>query len=66
MEQSRTFDIQRMMYNECDMLKGCVNRMFITDNQEELPRMRDSAKLRIDHLFELGMERLGKEKERGE
>ncbi len=64
MEQNRTFDIQRM-YNEYDMLKGCVNRLFITDDQEELPRMRDGAKLYIDRLFELGMERLDKQKEGG-
>lgn len=64
MGQNRTFDIKRM-HNEYDMLEGCVNRMFITDDQEELPRMRDSAKLRIDRLFELGMERLDKQKEGG-
>ncbi len=66
MGQKRIFEIERTMHNEYDMLKGCINRMFITDNQEELPKLRDFAKNYVVHLFELGMERLDRERERGE
>lgn len=62
MGQNSGFNIQSMC-NEYDMLKGCINRIFITDDREELLRMRDGAKFCIDRLFELGIVRVDKEKE---
>ncbi len=37
--------------NEADMLKGNINRMCVTDNIEELKRMYEVAKKRIDEIY---------------
>lgn len=52
-------DVQRLrlMHDAKDMLTGCINRIFISDDSDEIPRLRDGAKSYIDRLFELSMER---------
>lgn len=44
--------------NDYDMLKGCVNRMFITDDREELPRLYESAKRYLDLIYDYGCKRM--------
>ena len=38
---------RRLIENECDMLKGNINRMCVTDNIEELYKQSDFARHRI-------------------
>ncbi|MCM1225737.1 MAG: hypothetical protein NC548_65970 [Lachnospiraceae bacterium] len=40
------------VHNEYDMLKGCINRMFLTDDMGELCGMYDAAKKGIDRIYE--------------
>lgn len=44
--------------NDYDMLKGAVNRIFITDDKEELPRMYESAKYYLDLIYAYGCKRM--------
>lgn len=47
--------------NEYDMLKGCINRMFVTKNPAELMRMYQSAIRRIDIIRKYNTLRLAEE-----
>ena len=47
--------------NEYDMLKGCMNRMFVTHDPEELMRMYQSAIRLIDIIRQYNTARLAKE-----
>lgn len=38
--------------NEIDLLKGCINRICVTDDEKELIRMIGSANYRISRLAE--------------
>lgn len=40
------------VHNNYDLLKGCVNRMFLTDDMGELCHMYGSAKRLIDTVYE--------------
>lgn len=40
------------VHNDYDMLKGCVNRIFVTDDISELFQMYNSAKRLIDMIYE--------------
>lgn len=51
--------------NEYDMLKGCVNRLFVTDDIDELPRLYRGAIYHLGEIYEYGLERL-REKETAE
>lgn len=42
MEKEVIRDLQSA-HNEYDMLKGCINRLFVTDSKEELFRLYHSA-----------------------
>ena len=44
--------------NKVDMLKGCKNRMCITDDREELARLYMSLTLYAADLYRLNHERL--------
>jgi len=44
--------------NEYDMLKGCVNRMFVTDDREELPRLHQGALYHLGLIYQYGVDRL--------
>lgn len=44
--------------NEYDMLKGCVNRMFVTHDKEELPRLRQGALYHLGLIYQYGVDRL--------
>ena len=53
-------------HNESDMLKGCMNRMFVTHDPEELMRMYQSAIRRIDIIRQYNTARLAKEEKQDE
>lgn len=40
------------IHNESDMLTGCINRIFVTDDMTELCQMYESAKKIIDRIYE--------------
>lgn len=46
------------MRNEKDMLEGNINRMFVTDNIDELCSMYILAKERLDTLFRENCKRI--------
>lgn len=46
------------MRNEKDMLEGNINRMFVTDNIDELCSMYMLAKERLDTLFRENCKRI--------
>ncbi len=52
--------------NEYDMLKGCMNRMFVTDDPDELMRMYQSAIRRIDIIRQYNTVRLAKKEAQNE
>lgn len=52
--------------NEYDMLKGCMNRMFVTDDPDELMRMYQSAIWQIDIIRQYNTVRLAKKEEQNE
>lgn len=52
--------------NEYDMLKGCMNRMFVTDDPDELMRMYQSAIWKIDIIRQYNTVRLAKKEEQNE
>lgn len=39
------------LMNECDMLRGNINRMMVTDNEEELLKQFAWAHRRLGELF---------------
>lgn len=47
--------------NEYDMLKGCINRMFITDSFEELNTLCSSAIIYLSDIYKHNYSRLQKE-----
>lgn len=49
--------------NDYDMLRGCVNRIFVTDDINELPRLYASAVYHLGDIYKYGMERLRKRDE---
>lgn len=52
--------------NEYDMLKGCMNRMFVTHDPEELMRMYQSAIRQIDIIRQYNTARLAQEEKQDE
>lgn len=52
--------------NEYDMLKGCMNRMFVTDDPEELMQMYQSAIRLIDIIRQYNTVRLAKKETQNE
>ena len=46
------------LYLECDLLKGNINRMCVTDNFEELDKMELVAIERIRRIFDYNFKRL--------
>ena len=46
--------------NEYDMLKGCINRIFVTDDKEELPKLYGGAIYHLGQIYRYGEERLEK------
>lgn len=44
--------------NNYDMLKGCVNRMFVTDDKEELPQLHQGALYYLGLIYQYGVDRL--------
>lgn len=45
-------------HNDYDMLKGCVNRIFVTDDINELPRMYSAAMCHFSRIYKYGCDRL--------
>lgn len=52
--------------NEYDILKGCMDRMFVTDDPDELMRMYQSAIWQIDIIRQYNTVRLAKKEEQNE
>lgn len=44
--------------NNYDMLKGCVNRMFVTDDMKELPKLHQGALYYLGLIYQYGVNRL--------
>lgn len=42
--------------NKYDMLKGCVNRMFVTDDMEELPKLHHGALYCLGLIYKYGVD----------
>lgn len=53
-------------HNKYDMLKGCVNRMFVTDDLDELIRLYPSALHDIEEIRKYNTIRLAKKEENNE
>ena len=49
---------EKAIHNEYDMLMGEINRMFVTDDVEELKMMHEYAKKRIERIFDYHYSRL--------
>lgn len=48
--------------NEYDMLKGCIDRIFVSHDINELPHLYAGAVYHLGDIYKYGMERLrGKE-----
>ncbi len=57
------FDLQKM-HNEYEMLKGSINRMFITDKSKELPGLYEAAKCHVDRIYKMAGQRLDEKEKR--
>lgn len=57
------FDLQKM-HNEYDMLKGCINRMFVTDSKDELPGLREAAIHYVGQIHAMAIKRLDEKEAR--
>lgn len=53
-------NLQGAAENAADMLEGCLNRMCVTDDPEELHRLANSAFYRIHALHQLALFSLGR------
>lgn len=42
---------RQQLMNECDMLQGNINRMMVTDDEDELLRMFAFAHKRLGNIF---------------
>ena len=51
-------DTQKDIDITVDMIRGNINRMCVTDDEEELIRMQQVAKKRIDDLYTVNRQRL--------
>lgn len=49
--------------NESDMLDGCRNRLFVTDNPDELPRLYSGALYHLREIYKYAAARLATKKE---
>lgn len=48
-------------FNHNDMMTGCINRMFITDEKEEFAIMYEGAKYYLDLIYQYNSDRLNDE-----
>ena len=55
--RSLTTNELQQIYNEEEMLKGCINRMCVTKDAIEFNAMYESAMLRLISIFEINLER---------
>ncbi|MFD1403602.1 hypothetical protein [Robinsoniella peoriensis] len=53
---------KKRAFNEYEMLKGNINRMFVTDTKEELVSMYFYSKTRLEKIYEFNLQRI---KEKG-
>lgn len=54
------YELYQEVSNDYDALKGCINRLFVSDDKEELPKMYESAKYHLDRIYNYGIDRLNK------
>ena len=52
--------------NESDMLDGCRNRLFVTDNPDELPWLYSGALYHLREIYKYAAARLAKKEEQHE
>lgn len=52
-------EFQRLI-NECDMLKGNINRMMVTDDEKELRQMYEWAERRLQKIHKARIVELNK------
>lgn len=50
--------------NDYDMLEGCINRMFVTDDIKEMPHLYAGAVYHLGDIYKYGMERLERRNEK--
>lgn len=46
------------IFKEYDLLKGNINRMFVTNNCEEFQRMYEFAQKRLERIYDYNYHRL--------
>lgn len=56
--RKQTREDLRIIYNEENSLQGNINRMCVTDNMDELVKMKDFAIYRIERIFNINYNRL--------
>ncbi len=44
--------------NDADMLRGCINRFFMSDDEDEICRLKDSAYFHLDRIVSFSFERI--------
>lgn len=49
---------RKEIFNESDLLRGGINRMFLTDDPEELEQMHECSKKSIEKIYKYNYERL--------
>ncbi len=49
---------RKEIFNESDMPKGNINRMFVTDNPKELLHMYEFSKKRLERIYQYNYARL--------
>ncbi len=49
---------RKEIFNESDLLQGGINRMFVTDDPEELEQMHEASKKGIEKIYQYNYERL--------
>lgn len=54
------YELYQKAVDDYDTLKGCINRLFVSDDKEEVPKMYESAKYHLDRIYHYGIERLSK------
>lgn len=58
--------IQKDLLIECDMLKGNINRMMVTDDSKELESMYNYALRRINRIYNARRKELAENKKDGQ
>lgn len=55
---------KKRAFNEYEMLKGSVNRMFLEDTKKDLQERYQYAKIYLEHIYEYNLRRIKEESEK--